>query len=169
MPHLCGKASRIDDARKKHGYALDKCSMDPRQKPVDDWMREIISRRRISARAWAEKAGLGKDTVSRALRDDYEHVTSTRTISQLAHALGERPYGAAAAVPSEASLTAILDVLLEALMPERRVSPDLVAAFSASLRDTLLHLADEPDAACNPHTSRALARALARRQGPSNA
>ena len=53
-------------------------------------MRSVMQRHNLSARRWAEQAGLGKDTVSRAIRDDYDNVTSTRTIIKLAEAIGEQ-------------------------------------------------------------------------------
>jgi hypothetical protein len=169
MPINSGIASRHLDGRRFSSAMPNREGMDARQKPVAEWMQSVIARRNISARAWAEKAGLGKDTVSRAIRADFASVTSTRTIAQLAGAIGERPYGAAAAVPSETSLTAVLEVLLEALVPDRKIGPDLLTVFAASLRDTLLHLADEPDDADDPRTSRALARVLVRRSSPTGA
>jgi len=139
--------------------------MKDEQKPIAAWMNGVIAKRRISARAWAEAAGMGKDTVSRALRDDYESITSSRTIAQLADAVGEKPYGAAAAVPSEAALAAILQVFLSAFSPRQAIGQDSLQVFAASLRETLLHLADEPNAADDPRTSRTLARSIARRAG----
>jgi hypothetical protein len=124
-------------------------------------MVAVMARSGLSARAWAEKAKLGKDTVSRAVRDDYQHVTSTTTIAKLADAAGEPAFGAAGAVPSVASLVEILDVLHGAL-GTARPTPGVLQALAAALRDTLLHLADEPEAAVDPRLSRGLARASVR-------
>ena len=155
---------------KPHSWgALNKCGgvniagvMKPQQKPIAEWMQGVLDRQEISARAWAEKAALGKDTVSRAIRDDYEHVTSTRTIAALAEAIGERPPGAAAAIPSAASLAGVMQVLLEAFAPNH-YGQDTLNALGSSLRQTLLHLADEPDGDRDPKASRMLARAAIRR------
>lgn len=138
--------------------------MQDRQKPIADWLADVMERRGISARAWAEKAKLGKDTVSRAIRPDYEHVTSTTTIAKLAEALGEQPYGAAGGVPSEASLASILEVLHQAILGDRPISSEVTAVLAASLRDTLLHIADEPEAMDDPKLSRGIARGLTRRR-----
>lgn len=166
MPQNGGIASRNLEARRDIPAGSMCYAVDDRQKPVAEWMRGVIARRNISARAWAEAAGMGKDTVSRAIRDDYASVTSTRTIALLAAAIGEPPFGAARAVPSEASLAAILRVFLSAFAPERPPGPDALQAFALALRETLLHLADEPDDAGDPRTSQALARAAVRRIEP---
>ena len=138
--------------------------MDDRQKPIALWMRDAVDRHSISARAWAAKAGLGKDTVSRAMRDDYANVTSTRTIAKLAEVIGERGPGAAGAVPSVESCQEIVRIIL-ALADKGRPGPDTIRELSASLRETLLTLADEPDAADDPMMSRTLLRSAIRRNG----
>ena len=132
-------------------------------------MNDVIKRRKISARAWAIKARLGKDTVSRAIRADYPHVTSTTTIAKLADAVGEQPIGQAAAIPSVLSLVEILDVLLPAIAPDQEISADLKHLFAEALRDTLLHLADEPEALGDPRLTAALARATIRQLNLSRA
>lgn len=65
--------------------------MRPEQKPIADWMREVMAKRGLSAWQWAKDAGLGRDTVSRAIRDDYTSVTSTRTLLALARAANVPP------------------------------------------------------------------------------
>ena len=136
--------------------------MQDRQKPIAEWMTAVIERKGISARAWAEKAKLGKDTVSRAIRSDYEHVTSTTTIAKLADAVDERAPGAAAGVPSVASLASILAVVHQGILGEQRADPGTLLALAEALRDTLLHLADEPEASTDPAVARTLARASVR-------
>lgn len=165
MPQNVGIASRNLGAMRIYAESSSKLLMHERQKPIAEWMRSVISRRKISARAWTEAAGMGKDTVSRALRDDYENVTSTRSIAQLADAINEVPFGAAASVPSEASLVEILQVLLSAYTEGRAPGPDSIQIFAASLRETLLHLADEPSAVDDPKSSQLLARMIVRRAG----
>jgi len=136
--------------------------MQPAQRIIAEWMSDVMERRHLSARAWAEMAKLGKDTVSRAIREDYGHVTSTTTLAKLAEAIGEKPPGAAAAVPSVESLIEVLQVLHGAFLGEGRPAPDVVRALAEGLRDTLLQLADEPEAADDPRLSRGLARASIR-------
>lgn len=132
------------------------------QRQIAEWMRDVMERRGISARSWAEAAGLGKDTVSRAMRDTYLHVTSTRTLARLADAIGEKAPGAAAGVPSADVLAEILQVALVAVGGQP-IAPDYLAAMARALRETLLHLADDPEAASDPAQSRAIARTVARR------
>ena len=162
MPHLCGNASRFHGARRFYAAGAIRRVMQERQKAIAEWMRDVMERRDISARAWAESARLGKDTVSRAVRDDYPHVTSTTTIAKLADAIGERAPGLAAAVPSVASLVKVLEVLHQAILGEQRVDPGTTLALAGALRDTLLHLADEPEAADDPRMTTTLARASVR-------
>lgn len=137
--------------------------IDMQQSAICEWMRDVISRRNISASAWAEMAGLGKNTVSRALRPDYAHITTTRTVAKLAQAIGERPPGGGAGIPGVTSLAAMLEAFLMALVVDRPPSPDVLEAFAQGLRETLLQLADDPDAGDDPKMSRLLARAIARR------
>jgi len=136
--------------------------MQDRQKEIAEWMGDVMKRKGISARAWAERARLGKDTVSRAIREDYEHVTTTTTIAKLAEAVGEQAPGAAASVPSVESLVEVLDVLHTALTADIRPPRPVLEALAEGLRDTLLHLLDDPEAAADPRLSRGLARASVR-------
>lgn len=133
-----------------------------RQKPIAEWMSAVMDRRGISARAWADKAKLGKDTVSRAVREDYQHVTSTSTIVKLAEAIGENPPGVGGMIPSEESLAEIIEELSSALAGNQPPTGAVLAGLAAALRDTLLHLADDPEAAADPRQSRAVARTSAR-------
>jgi hypothetical protein len=135
--------------------------MNEQQRRTADWVREVMSRRNLSARAWAETAGLGKDTVSRAIRDNYANVTSTRTIAILADAIGEKPPGVTAGVPSVAILQDILHVAIGACGGPA-IGADYLAAMARALRETLLHLADHPEAASDQAQTRAIARAVAR-------
>lgn len=162
MPHYCGKASRNHEARRNNAAGGMAARMQDRQRPIAQWMIEVMDRKGIAARAWAEKAKLGKDTVSRAIREEYEHVTTTTTIAKLAEAVGEKPYGAAAGVPSAASLASILEVLHKAVLGEAPLAPRITQALAEALRDTLLYLADEPDALDDPRLSGALARSSVR-------
>lgn len=161
-PHYCGTSSRILVARRKKAAALCLRPMDPRQRPIADWMNATMASHRLSARAWAEKAGLGKDTVSRATREDYEYVTSTRTIAKLAEAVGETPPGAAAAIPSAATFAAILAALLPAAGLDALPTDDVLLALGEALRDTLLELADGATGRDDPAYALGVARGSAR-------
>ncbi len=129
------------------------------QAEIAAWMRAMVTKHRISPRAWSEKAGLGKDTVGRALKPDYQSVTTTRTIAKLAAALGE-PTPGSSWVPPTASLVPAVELLCEASRAHGELAPDDILALAETLRDALLSLADEPEAAADP----ALARLLTRRE-----
>ncbi len=161
-PHLCGTSSRILVARRKKAAAYTFRRMDPRQRPIADWMNAVMAEHHLSARAWADKAKLGKDTVSRAVREDYAHVTSTRTIAKLAEAVGETPPGAAAAIPSGETFASILAVLLPAAGLAALPAEDVLLALGRALRDTLLELADDAALAGDPSHALSLARVSAR-------
>lgn len=138
--------------------------MQERQKVIAEWMQSVMERRDLSARKWADLAKLGKDTVSRAIRDDYPHVTSTTTIAKLADAVKERPPGLAGAVPSVIALTQIVAEIQRLGLGASHVDPRLTSALAEALRDTLLHLADEPEDADDPKVVLALARASVRQR-----
>ena len=162
MPHSCGKSSRFREARRTIAARLSPAAMQDRQIPIAEWMKSVLDRRGISARAWATLAGLGKDTVSRAIRDDYQHVTSTTTIAKLADAIDEQAPGIAGAIPSAAALVPILGELRKALPAASDGDDEVLLALAGALRDTLLHLADEPQLADDPKVSSALVRASVR-------
>lgn len=136
--------------------------MQEAQKPIAEWMTSMMAKHAVSARAWSVSSGLGKDTVSRALRADYGFVTSTATLVKLADALNERGPAGAATIPSVESLSGILDVLCDTLIPGQALPPPVVHSLASALRDTLLHLADEPEAHTNLEASQLLARAAVR-------
>jgi hypothetical protein len=168
MPHYCGNASRFHEARRNYAAQTILPLMQDRQKQIADWMKSVMARRNISARAWAESAKLGKDTVSRAIRDDYAHVTSTSTIVKLAEAIGEQLPGAAGSVPSATALAGVLRELHRALVPTPP-SDEVIEDLASALRDTLLQLVYEPEAADDPEAVSLLARVSARqRDGQSS-
>jgi hypothetical protein len=162
MPHICGAEKHFLEARRGAPLGDNRGDMRPAQIPIVGWMRDMIAKHDLSARGWSVKAGLGKDTVSRAMRDDYEHVTSTATIVKLADAIGERGPAGAVAIPTVEALQSILETLANQLAPGSLPSDLILTTFAEALRDTLLHLADEPAALSDPRASRLLARAAAR-------
>lgn len=162
MPHLCGGASPILEARRKNEAGLSGCAMNDQQRLIANWLRDVMERRSLSGRAWAEMAGLGKDTVTRALRENYGNMTSSRTLAKLADAVGEKAPGAAAGVPSSEILAEILRTVLAAA-DAPAMADDLISAMGQALREVLLHLADDPEAAADLAQSRAVARAVSRR------
>ena len=55
------------------------------------WMQETLAATGLSVKAWAAEARVAPSTIHRALKDDYEFVTSFKTISKLASAAGVAP------------------------------------------------------------------------------
>lgn len=137
--------------------------MDERQRTIQDWMRTTMRKHKIRPRAWAELAKLGKDTVSRALKPDYQHVTSTRTLTALAAALGEPSPLGSPHIPSARALLPIVDGIGQIAVQAKGLPPDVAMAFAEALRDTLLHVAEHPDDGDNPQIALALIRSNLRR------
>lgn len=52
------------------------------------WLKETLEREGLTVEQWAVRAGVHKSTIFRAMKDDYEHVTSARTLRKLADAVG---------------------------------------------------------------------------------
>ncbi|WP_174297337.1 helix-turn-helix domain-containing protein [Sphingomonas bacterium] len=144
--------------------------MQEKQEPIAAWMRSVMEQKNLNPTSWAKKAGLGRDTVSRAIKDKYAHVSSTRTLIQLADAAGVPPpldLGAApAGVPSSAILAAILEEAVSRLAPSASFPPLLWKAMGQALRHTLLELADDPATQNDPTRARMAARMAARQQPP---
>lgn len=138
--------------------------MQERQRPIANWMKEMIDKHGISGRAWATGAGFGNDTVTRAIRDDYKYVTKATTVAGLADFLKEKPPGDAGAIPSAEALASILDHLVGSIPGAKRVPDDVLSEYAAALRDTLLHLVDAPEDANEPQVLTALIRASMRRR-----
>lgn len=58
---------------------------------VRDWMNDILNLKGWSAAELAKRAQVAPSTVQRALKADYEFVTSSRTLQKLAQAAGVEP------------------------------------------------------------------------------
>lgn len=70
---------------------LRKCESMTTADSIRVWMTETLARTGLTVRAWASSAGVAPSTVFRALKDDYQFVTSSRTLSKLATAAGVSP------------------------------------------------------------------------------
>jgi hypothetical protein len=161
MPHLFGGSSRFHGACDFSTDTLQAEAME-RQAEIADWLTAMMLKHRLSARAWAEKAGLGKDTVSRALQPGYAHVTSTRTLAKLAGAIGE-PTPGGAQVPTAAALFPVVELICEASRAHARLEPEDVQVLAETLRDVLLAIADDPEAQDDERLARSLTRREFRR------
>lgn len=58
---------------------------------IRTWLVETLQREGLSVDEWAKRAGVAKSTIFRALKPDYEFVTSSRTLAKLADAVGAEP------------------------------------------------------------------------------
>lgn len=59
---------------------------------IRSWMREVLALRPdLSPSTWARMAGVAPSTVNKALKPNYEFVTSTRTLTKLAEVVNEKP------------------------------------------------------------------------------
>lgn len=55
------------------------------------WLRETMEREQLSVDDWASKAKVARSTIFRALKEDYQFVTSSRTLAKLAEAVNAEP------------------------------------------------------------------------------
>lgn len=52
------------------------------------WMTEVLAESGSTPRAWAQSAGVAASTIQRAIKPDYQFVTSSRTLAKLAAVAG---------------------------------------------------------------------------------
>lgn len=69
-----------------HAFARE-CSMTTAA-DIRVWMRDTLADTGLTIREWAERSGVSPSTISRALNDSYEFVTSGRTLQKLASGAG---------------------------------------------------------------------------------
>jgi hypothetical protein len=55
---------------------------------IREWLQETLEREGLTVERWAQLAGVAKSTIFRALKPDYEFVTSSKTLAKLASAVG---------------------------------------------------------------------------------
>lgn len=162
--------------RKPHSWGAPKyqscinfSTMQKAQRPIAAWMRDVMERNGWSANQWSVAAKIGRNTVARAIRDDYPFVTSTSTLVRLAAAAEEElPSGVPlatdlAAIPSADVLEEVLQEVLDVLAPSVRPDPEVLALVAEAFRGTLAVLATDPAAASDPDQARLYARALSHR------
>lgn len=63
--------------------------MKPEQKIIAAWMLRIMEQNNWSAKDWADRAQISPTTVSRAVKEDYQSVTSVSNLVRLAEAAGK--------------------------------------------------------------------------------
>lgn len=178
--------------RKQHGLARAKTRMPhirgmqgmrKEQEAIAAWMRQVMQDKGLKPTTWARKAGLGGDTVTRALKPGYQYVTTTTTLAKLAEAAGvEMPAiaGIAAApydvrdivadptpaaemmarlLPSAEQMAELAKPYLAVLAPDAPPPPqDLWNAVMAAYRDLLILAAADRDTALDPAVARSSAQ-----------
>jgi len=70
------------------GHNLQQCKPMTTAASIRTWLQETLAETGVSVKQWAKSAGVAESTIHRALKPDYQYVTSNRTISKLASALG---------------------------------------------------------------------------------
>jgi AraC-like DNA-binding protein len=71
--------------------ALHGCDAMSAAHTIREWLTETLEREGLTVERWAQLAGVAKSTIFRALKPDYEFVTSSKTLSKLASAVGAEP------------------------------------------------------------------------------
>lgn len=74
-----------DDATAQGCAAMDGA------KRIREWMEQTLKDEGLTVEQWAARSGVHKSTIFRAMKPDYEFVTSSRTLNKLASALGREP------------------------------------------------------------------------------
>lgn len=159
MPQKWGVSIPTLAPRKKMQIKLLASRMDRIQATVTDWLLAMIEKHSLTPSGWSLQAGLGKNTVSRALSPDYENVTTVKTLSKLAGALGEPPpIGCTTYIPSAESLVEIVQAIVEFAGGARTLDDKIALALAEGVRATLLHLAEDAASADDPRLTRSLVR-----------
>lgn len=128
----------------------------PEQRIIAKWIERTADRLGWSYAHWADRAKIGAaTTITRALKPDYESVTSVKTLHALAKAAGERSIldvlndqaegldaGEQASIPSEESLATLLGALLP-LVPRGRTTAQSLRVVAAALSHGLELLGDQ--------------------------
>lgn len=132
-------------------------TMQPEQRIIAAWIKAVSERLGWSYAVWAKRADIGAaTTITRALKDDYESVTSVKTLHALAKAAGERSIldlleeqasgaerASEATGPSVEAVEALLSAVLPLLPSGGRVTEQSLRAVSAALAHGLELLGDQ--------------------------
>lgn len=70
---------------------LHACDLMQAPQRIRDWLTTTLQDEGLTVERWAQLAGVAKSTIFRALKPDYEFVTSSRTLAKLAEAVGREP------------------------------------------------------------------------------
>lgn len=58
---------------------------------IREWLEQTLKEEGLTVEQWAAKSGVHKSTIFRAMKPDYEFMTSSRTLNKLASALNREP------------------------------------------------------------------------------
>lgn len=67
---------------------LQQCKPMTTAATIRSWLQETLTDTGLTVKQWAKRAGVAESTIHRALKEDYQYVTSSRTLSRLASAIG---------------------------------------------------------------------------------
>jgi hypothetical protein len=137
--------------------------MQGHQQIVVKWMRRQLSRLQWKPERWAREADLAPTTVTRAMAETYQSVSSVPTLHALARAAGvpsildflDRQANCQIRFP-------VLSAMLQELLPAVgcHVGDDMIEKLAAALAVSIAGLSAQPgDEGSNPEVARALARA----------
>lgn len=107
--------------------------MKTEQRVIVDWMQRTMRLRNWSAEDWANRAGVASTTITRAMRQSYDGVTTLPVLDRLAHA---------ALVPSPLDVLKGDFLLIELPVPDtdalaELVVPRLQEGVRSALRERL--------------------------------
>lgn len=132
------------------------------QRVVVGWMRRQLDRLHWKPERWAHEAGLAPTTVTRAMADNYNSVSSVTTLHALARAAGcpsildflEGQTNLDLAYP-------IITTALKELLPAvgSHLPDDTVAALAGAVAQVVAGMAEQGDGGGDTDTARVLAKA----------
>lgn len=138
------------------------------KRKVAAWVQSVMDAKGLKATPWSVAAGTGRNTVARALDLNYLSIPTTTTLIRLAEAAHVPPpldLGIATpGIPSALVLGGILEAMIDIIEPKHQMPKEAFKDLGRAVRQTLLELAEEPDAADDLRQAERVARISARLQ-----
>lgn len=132
------------------------------------WLQSVLdSKPDLGPTNWSISAGLGRNTVGRALSPKYTNILSVVSLYKLAKKAGvPAPVhlgSSAAGVPPADALAAVFRGILSRLTPDRDWPDDVFMALGEALQLSLVELQENPEIAENLGEAETVGRVSARR------
>ena len=139
------------------------------RREIADWLQGVLDTHpELKATTWSMAAGVGRNTVSRALSPKYDNILSIITLYKLAKTAGVPPpihLGIGApGVPPPIALASIFKGIFSKIMPDRVFSDDFLMALGEALQLSLIEAQETPEIAEDLQAAELVGRMAARRR-----